>query len=200
MKKMLIALALAVTAAAPLRAELAPGQPAPDFTLNDQAGAPRKLSDSKGKYVVLEWYNKGCPFVRRHYDAKNMQGLQKKYTKEGVVWYTISSSAPGKQGALTPKNAAKTWKKEEMASTLLLDSDSSVARLYGAKTTPHMFVVDPAGNVIYRGAIDDNPSTDVAELKGAHNYVSAALDAAMAVPPQPVPNPVTQSYGCSVKY
>ncbi len=198
MKKFLIALTLAMTAAAPLRADVAPGRPAPDFALNDQTGATRKLSDAKGKYVVLEWYNGGCPFVRRHYDAKNMQGLQKKYADKGVVWYTISSSAPGKQGALTSKNAAKTWKKEGMASTLLLDSKSEVARLYGAKTTPHMFIVDPKGNVIYMGAIDDNPSTDIKELKGAHNYVSAALDAAMAG--QPVPNPVTQSYGCSVKY
>ena len=197
MNKMLLAFALALTAA-PLRAELAPGQPAPDFTLNDQTGAPRSLSDAKGKYVVLEWYNKGCPFVRRHYDAKNMQGLQKKYAKKGVVWYSIVSSAPGKQGALTTKDAAKTWRKEGMASTLLLDPKSAVARLYGAKTTPHMFVVDPKGDVIYMGAIDDNPSTDVAGLKGAHNYVSAALDAAMAG--RPVPNPVTQSYGCSVKY
>ena len=197
MNKMLLAFALALTAA-PLRAELAPGQPAPDFTLNDQTGAPRSLSDAKGKYVVLEWYNKGCPFVRRHYDAQNMQGLQKKYAKEGVVWYTIASSAPGKQGALTPKSAAKVWKKEGMSSTMLLDSKSEVARLYGAKTTPHMFVVDPKGTLIYMGAIDDNPSTDASELKGAHNYVSAALDAAMSG--KPVPNPVTPSYGCSVKY
>ena len=198
MKNLLIAVFLAAAVAAPLRAELAPGQPAPDFTLTDQTGASRKLSDAKGKYVVLEWYNKGCPFVRRHYDAKNMQGLQQKYTKEGVVWYTISSSAPGKQGALTTKSALKTWTKEGMSSALLLDSKSDVARLYGAKTTPHMFVVDPKGTVIYMGAIDDNPSTEIAELKGAHNYVSAALDAAMAG--QPVPHPVTQSYGCSVKY
>jgi peroxiredoxin len=198
MKLALIALALALTAAAPARAELAPGQPAPDFTLNDQTGAPRKLSDAKGKYVVLEWYNKGCPFVRRHYDAKNMQSLQKKYADKGVVWYTISSSAPGKQGALTAKAAAKTWKKEGMSSSLLLDPKSDVARLYGAKTTPHMFVVDPKGNLIYMGAIDDNPSTKIADLKGAHNYVSAALDAALSG--EPVPNPVTQSYGCSVKY
>jgi peroxiredoxin len=197
MRSLLIACVFALTAA-PLRAELAPGQSAPDFTLTDQTGTPRKLSDAKGKYVVLEWYNSGCPFVRRHYDAKNMQGLQKKYVKEGVVWYTISSSAPGKQGALTPKSAAKTWKKEGMSSALLLDSKSDTARLYGAKTTPHMFVVDPKGTLIYMGAIDDNPSTEASGLKGAHNYVSAALDAAMAG--KPVETPVTQSYGCSVKY
>ena len=199
MNKLLIALVLAVTAAAPLRAELAPGQPAPDFTLNDQTGAPRKLSDAKGKYVVLEWYNKDCPFVRRHYNAKNMQGLQKKYTGKGVVWYSIDSAAEGREGYLTTKSAAKAMKKSGMASSaLLLDPKGEVGRLYGAKTTPHMFVVDPKGNVIYMGAIDDKPSTDPADLKGAHNYVSAALDAAMAG--QPVPNPVTQSYGCSVKY
>jgi peroxiredoxin len=198
MNKTLPTLVLAALAAAPLRAEVAPGQPAPDFTLQDQTGTPRKLSDSKGKYVVLEWYNNGCPFVRRHYDAKNMQALQKKYTEKGVVWYTISSSAPGKQGALTPKTAAKTWKKEGMSSTLLLDAQRDVAHLYGAKTTPHMFVIDPKGTLIYMGAIDDRPSTDPSDLKGARNYVSAALDAAMSG--KPVPDPVTKSYGCSVKY
>ena len=198
MKTWMIACALALTAA-PLRAELAPGQPAPDFTLKDQTGASRRLSDAKGKYVVLEWYNGGCPFVRRQYDDKNMQALQKKYVKEGVTWYTVASSAPGKQGALNAKNAIKQWKKEGMGSTLLLDSKSDVARLYGAKTTPHMFVIDPKGNLIYMGAIDDKPSTDKSDdPKGAHNYVAAALDSAMAG--KPVEKPVTESYGCSVKY
>jgi peroxiredoxin len=199
MKKFLIILTLGAAVAAPLRAEIAPGSPAPDFTLNDQTGAPRKLSDAKGKYVVLEWWNKDCPFVRRHYNAKNMQGLQKKYTEKGVVWYSINSGAEGKEGYLSPKATAKVMKKQGMASTaVLLDPKGEVGRLYGAKTTPHMFVVDPNGNVIYMGAIDDNPSTDIAELKGAHNYVSAALDAAMSG--KPVPNPVTKSYGCGVKY
>jgi peroxiredoxin len=199
MMKTLIALALIAAAAAPLRAELAPGQPAPDFTLNDQTGAPRKLSDAKGKYVVLEWYNKDCPFVRRHYNAKNMQTLQKRYKSKGVVWYSIDSAAEGKEGYLTPTTAARVMKKSGMASSaLLLDPKGEVGRLYGAKTTPHMFIVDPKGTLIYMGAIDDTPSTDIADLKGAHNYVSAALDAAMAG--QPVPNPVTKSYGCGVKY
>ena len=198
MTKFLIA-AVLFAAAATVRAEIAPGAPAPDFTLSDQTGAPRKLSDAKGKYVVLEWWNKDCPFVRRHYNAKNMQGLQKKYTGKGVVWYSIDSSAEGREGHLSPKAAAAVMKKQGMASTaVLLDPKGEVGRLYGAKTTPHMFVVDPKGNVIYMGAIDDNPSTDAAELKGAHNYVSAALDAAMAG--KAVPNPATQSYGCSVKY
>jgi peroxiredoxin len=198
MNKTLLAFAFALIAA-PLRAAVAPGQPAPDFTLNDQTGAPRTLSGAKGKYVVLEWWNKDCPFVRRHYKAKNMQGLQKKYTGQGVVWYSIDSGAEGKEGYLTPKDAVKIMKKQGMASTaVLLDPKGEVGRLYGAKTTPHMFIVDPKGNLIYMGAIDDNPSTDAAELKRAHNYVSAALDAAMAG--KPVPTPVTQSYGCSVKY
>ena len=198
MKTFLLACALAVLAA-PLRAEIAPGQPAPDIPLNAQTGAARKLSDAKGKYVVLEWYNGGCPFVRRQYDDKNMQALQKKYVKEGVTWYTVASSAPGKQGALNAKTAAKQWKKEGMASTLLLDPKSEVARLYGAKTTPHMFVIDPKGSLIYMGAIDDKPSTDTSDdPKSAHNYVSAALDAAMAG--KAVEKPVTESYGCSVKY
>jgi peroxiredoxin len=198
MKTLLIAAILAM-AAAPSRAELAPGQSAPDFTLTDQTGTPRKLSDAKGKFVVLEWYNGGCPFVRRQYDDKNMQALQKKYAKEGVAWYTIASSAPGKQGALTTKAAAKAWKKEGMSSALLLDPESEVARRYGAKTTPHMFVVDPKGTLVYMGAIDDKPSTDKSDdPKTAHNYVSAALDAAMAG--KPVATPSTPSYGCSVKY
>ncbi|HXT00874.1 MAG TPA: thioredoxin family protein [Elusimicrobiota bacterium] len=198
MKTLLIACALA-SLAAPLRAELAPGQPAPDFTLQDQTGRTRKLSDAKGKYVVLEWYNGGCPFVRRQYDDKNMPALQKKYAKEGVTWFTVASSAPGRQGTLTTKTAAKAWKKEGMSSALLIDPNSEVARLYGAKTTPHMFVIDPKGNLIYMGAIDDKPSTDKSDdPKNAHNYVAAALDAAMSG--KPVETPVTQSYGCSVKY
>ena len=199
MKILLIACTLALYAA-PIRAALAPGQPAPDFTLSDQTGTPRKLSEAKGKFVVLEWYNKDCPFVRRHYGAKNMQGLQKKYTGKGVVWYSIDSGAEGKEGYLTPKAAVKQIKKSGMASTaLLLDPKGDVGRLYGAKTTPHMFVIDPKGNLIYMGAIDDNPSADKSDdpVK-AHNYVSAALDAAMAG--KPVETPVTTSYGCSVKY
>ncbi len=200
MKNVLLAAVLVLSAAA-ARADVAPGQPAPDFTLSDQAGKARKLSDSKGKYVVLEWWNKDCPFVRRHYDAKNMQGLQKKYTGKGVVWYSIDSGAEGKEGYLTAKDASKVMKKQGMASTaVLLDPKSDVGRLYRAKTTPHMFIVDPKGNVIYMGAIDDNPSADRSAdpTKGAHNYVSAALDAAMSG--KAVPDPVTKSYGCGVKY
>lgn len=199
MKTLLIACALASTAA-PLRAALAPGQPAPDFALNDQTGTARKLSDAKGKYVVLEWYNGGCPFVRRQYGAKNMQGLQKRYTGKGVVWYSIDSGAEGKEGYLTPEAAVKQIKKAGMASTaLLLDPKGEVGRLYGAKTTPHMFVIDPKGSLIYMGAIDDKPSTDKSDdPKNAHNYVAAALDSAMAG--KPVETPATQSYGCSVKY
>jgi peroxiredoxin len=200
MKNVLLACVLAVSAAAAASAELAPGAPAPDFTLNDQKGAAHKLSDSKGKYVVLEWYNKDCPFVRRHYGAKNMQGLQKKYTGKGVVWYSIDSSAEGKEGYLTPDAAQKAIKKSGMASTaLLIDAKGEVGRLYGAKTTPHMFIVDPKGNLIYMGGIDDNPSADRSDDPAkAHNYVAAALDAALSG--KAVPDPVTKSYGCGVKY
>jgi peroxiredoxin len=199
MKNLLLAAAL-IAAASSVRAEIAPGQPAPDFTLSDQKGAAHKLSESKGKYVVLEWWNKDCPFVRRHYGAKNMQGLQKKYTGKGVVWYSIDSGAEGKEGYLSAKDAAKIMKKQGMASTaVLLDPKGDVGRLYGAKTTPHMFIVDPKGNVIYMGGIDDNPSADRSDDPAkAHNYVSAALDAALAG--KAVPDPVTKSYGCGVKY
>ena len=200
MKKFLFAAVLSL-AAASARAEVAPGQPAPDFTLGDQAGKSHKLSDSKGKYVVLEWWNKDCPFVRRQYKAKNMQGLQKKYAAEGVVWFTIDSSAKGNEGYLAPQAAAYIMKKQGMGSTaVLLDPKGDVGRLYGAKTTPHMFIVDPKGTLIYMGAIDDKPSTDTdpKDFDGVHNYVSAAIDAAMSG--KPVPNPVTKSYGCGVKY
>jgi peroxiredoxin len=208
MKNVLLALAFAAAAAsvraadappAPAPAAVAPGAPAPDFTLKGDDGADHTLSKLKGKYVVLEWYNKDCPFVRRHYGTKNMQALQKRYTDKGVVWFEVATSAEGKQGHLTVKDAAAARRKFGIKSTaILLDSSGAVGRLYDAKTTPHMFVIDPKGNLIYMGAIDDLPSTDWSDIKDAHNYVSAALDASMAG--QPVAKPVTASYGCSVKY
>jgi peroxiredoxin len=207
MKNVLLAAAFAAAILAPARADdappasaaVAPGAPAPDFTLKGDDGAEHTLSKLKGKYVVLEWYNKDCPFVRRHYGTKNMQALQKRYTDKGVVWFEIATSAPGKEGYLTAKTAAAARKKFGINSTaILLDAKGDVGRLYSAKTTPHMFVVDPKGNVIYMGAIDDLPSTDWSDIKDAHNYVSAALDDAMAG--RPVAKPMTTSYGCGVKY
>lgn len=197
MKTLFAAVLLSLAAAAHAAPEL--GRPAPDFTLADQTGKSVKLSDAKGKFVVLEWFNKGCPFVRKHYDSKNMQGLQKKSAKKGVVWYTIVSSKKGKEGHLTPAQAAAEMKSEGMASkAILLDEKGEVGRLYGAKTTPHMFVVDKKGVLIYMGGIDDAPSTDQADVKTAKNFVAAALGEAMAG--KPVSTPSAPPYGCSVKY
>lgn len=203
MKKMMISAlavaALGLVAVGVSCGQVAPAQAAPDFTLPDTAGQMHKLSDNQGKYVVLEWYNPDCPFVKKHYDSGNMQALQKEYTGKGVTWLSICSSAPGKQGNYPPEQHAEIAKAKGSAATaVLLDPDGKVGRQYGAKTTPHMFVISPEGKVIYQGAIDDKPSTDQADVKTARNFVRAALDAALAgkyVDPIAIP-----PYGCSVKY
>ncbi|MBI2788980.1 MAG: thioredoxin family protein [Elusimicrobia bacterium] len=195
MKTILAAVLLSLASAAHAAPEL--GKPAPDFTLSDQSGKPVKLSDSKGKFVVLEWFNEGCPFVQKHYGTRNMQGLQKKYGAKGVVWYTIVSSKEGKQGYLTPADASQRIKAMS-SKAILLDGKGEVGRLYGAKTTPHLFVVDKKGTLIYMGGIDDNPSADPEDVKTAKNFVAAALDEAMAG--KPVSTPSSRPYGCSVKY
>jgi len=178
---------------------LAPGEAAPDFSATDSNGKTQTLSKMKGKFVVLEWFNQGCPYVKKHYDSGNMQKLQKQYTGKDVVWWTILSSAPGKQGYETAAEANATMKEKGAASSaVLLDPEGKIGKLYQAKTTPHLFVIDPKGSLIYMGAIDDKASTDVADLSGATNYVSQALDAAMAG--KPVVNAATVPYGCSVKY
>jgi peroxiredoxin len=194
-------LAVSAVAALLVTAHAAPevGKPAPDFTLKDLAGKEHKLSDLKGKTVVLEWVNYGCPFVKKHYDSKNMQNLQKEATADGVVWLAICSSAPGKQGNETPE-AAKT-KTEELgskASAYLVDADGKVGKLYEARTTPEMFIVNKDGNLVYKGAIDDQPNPSPDSIKGAVNYVKAALADLDAG--KPVATPSTKSYGCSVKY
>lgn len=195
MKIMLAAALLCLTAAAHAAPRL--GKPAPDFTLTDQSGEAVTLSDAKGKLVVLEWFNEECPFVKKHYGSKNMQGLQKKYAKKDVVWYTIVSSKPGKQGHLTRGEATDRLK--GMASkAILLDEKGDVGRMYSAKVTPHMYVIDKKGDLIYMGGIDDNPSADPADIKGARNHVAAALDEALAG--KPVSTPSSAPYGCSVKY
>jgi len=174
-------------------------QAAPDFTLTDTYGKQHKLSEFAGKYVVLEWLNHDCPFVHKHYDSKNMQSLQKRYTEKGVVWLSILSSAPGKQGHYTPEEANKlTAEKGAAPTAVLIDADGTVGKLYDAKTTPHMFVINPQGEIIYKGAIDDHRSTDVADIAESRNYVAATLDAAMAG--KPVEVAATQPYGCGVKY
>jgi len=175
------------------------GQMAPDFTLVDAHGKTHSLSEYKGKFVVLEWVNFGCPFVRKHYDSNNMQTLQANYTGQDVVWLSICSSAPGKQGYFTGQELLDRIKSEKSnASAYLVDADGTVGRLYGAKTTPDMFIIDPAGMLVYAGAIDDKPSTDQADINGANNYVRLALDAARGG--QPIVTASTTSYGCSVKY
>lgn len=196
----LAAFAWLLLSAPPVRADGGTvGASAPDFTLSDAAGTPRRLSDSRGKFVVLEWFNNECPFVRKHYDSGNMQALQSAYTGHGVIWLTIASSAPGKQGHLTPEAATQVIQQRQAKQTaLLLDPDGTVGRRYGAKTTPHMFVINPEGVMIYAGALDDQPSFDPTDLPTATNYVRQALDEAMAGKPVSVAS--TRPYGCSVKY
>lgn len=175
------------------------GETAPDFTLNDTNGKTHSLSDFKGKFVVLEWFNHDCPFVQKHYDGGNMQGLQKDYTAKEVVWLSINSSAEGKEGNYPVDKANALTKEKDAAPTaVLVDADGKVGKLYGAKTTPHMFVVSPQGLLIYQGAIDDKPSADPADIASSKNYVKAALEEALAG--QAVSESTTKSYGCSVKY
>jgi len=175
------------------------GESAPDFALPSASGETHKLSDYKGKYVVLEWVNFGCPFVRKFYDAGKMQALQEHYTEKGVVWLMVCSSAEGKQGYMDAEAAKKAISEEGVKATaLLLDPEGTVGMQYAAKTTPHMYVINPEGVLIYAGAIDSKPSTSSADIEGATNYVEAALEAAMAG--EAVEVEETKAYGCSVKY
>jgi peroxiredoxin len=175
------------------------GAPAPDFTATDTHGAPHHLADYRGKFVVLEWHNRECPYTHKHYASGNMQNLQKQWTGRGVVWFTVISSAPGTQGYLTAdQENAYVEQVHASPTAVLLDASGDAGRLYGAKTTPHMFIINPDGVLIYDGAIDDRPTTDASDISGAKNYVSAALEEAMAG--KPVSDPETRPYGCSVKY
>jgi DsbC/DsbD-like thiol-disulfide interchange protein/peroxiredoxin len=195
----LVCLFAAFLQAPAAQAAPAVGKAAPSISLQDMDGKAVRLSDYKGKFVVLEWVNFDCPFVGKHYGSGNMQALQKKYTERDVVWLTICSSAKGKQGHLTGPEAAERLRERDAApSRFLLDPKGTAGKAYGAKTTPHMFVVDPKGVLLYDGAIDDKPSTRREDVETAKNYVVAALDAAMAG--KPVEKARTQPYGCSVKY
>jgi AhpC/TSA family len=176
-----------------------PGMPAPAFSAPDINGRTIGLGDYAGKIVILEWTNDGCPFVGKHYDSGNMQALQRKYTGEGDVWLTIASSAPGEEGYVTPAEAKTDlvrWR--AVPSDFLLDPNGVVGRLYDARATPHMVVIDRSGRVAYMGAIDDTPSTRLADVKTAKNYLVAALDEIAAG--KTVTVPATQAYGCSIKY
>lgn len=199
--RMLVCPAIAAAAlliAAPAYAATA-GQQAPAFTATDSNGKTESLAQYRGKYVVLEWTNRDCPYTRKHYDSGNMQKLEQQWTARGVVWLTILSSAPGEQGYLTAEQEnAQLTRTHAHPTAAILDPHGEIGRQYGAKTTPHMFVIDPQGRIIYAGAIDDKPSTDLADVGPARNYVSAALTSALEG--QPVAVATTRPYGCSVKY
>lgn len=203
MIKSLFLSALAVMAfavSAPAQAAPEVGKPAPEFSGTDSNGVTHKLSDFKGKNVVLEWTNPECPFVVKHYDdSKNMQTLQEKYTGQDVVWLTINSSAEGKQGHVSPAEANKyVGDRSAKATAYILDADGTIGKLYDAKTTPHMFVIDKEGTLVYAGAIDSDSGFKAEAIPGSTNYVAAALDSLTAKEPIKVAS--TKPYGCGVKY
>jgi peroxiredoxin len=190
--------ALAIAVTLPVSAAKV-NEAAPDFSVTDSNGKTHKLSDFKGKWVVLEWHNQGCPYVKKHYSSGNMQKLQKEWTAKGVVWLTVISSAQGQQGYVTPAQANTYVADQKAAPTaVLLDPTGKMGMAYGAKTTPHMYVISPDGKLLYNGAIDDKPTTDVNDVPAASNFLNAALNEAMAG--KAVAMPTTKPYGCNVKY
>ena len=175
------------------------GSAAPDFSLTDAKGKAHSLLQYKGKYVVLEWFNPECPFVKKHYGSGNMQKLQEEYTNKGVTWLTIDSSAPGSEGSLSADAASKVmigWKTRQTA--LLLDPEGKAGRAYGAKNTPNMVVINPEGKIVYEGAIDSKATPNPADIPNSTNYVKVALDESLEG--KPVTTSTTKPYGCSVKY
>jgi peroxiredoxin len=175
------------------------GSAAPDFVGIDSNGKSIALKDLRGHIVILEWSNNQCPFVGKHYRSGNMQALQKEATKQGIVWLTVLSSAPGQQGNVTAAEANELTRSRGAAPTaVILDPSGTIGHAYGARTTPHMFIIDKSGTLVYMGGMDDKPTTDVADVATAKNYVRLALTAVTAG--TPVQDPVTRPYGCSVKY
>ncbi|MGB5309045.1 MAG: thioredoxin family protein [Arenicellales bacterium] len=175
------------------------GQPAPDFTGADSNGKQHSLSQYKGKTVVLEWTNHDCPYVKKHYNSGNMQALQKDATANGIVWLSIISSRPGKQGHVSGKQANElTASRNASPTAVILDESSEIGLLYGAKTTPHMYIVDKSGQLVYMGGIDNTPSKDEDDIPKSKNYVRTALDEMAAG--QAIKESITRPYGCSVKY
>jgi peroxiredoxin len=190
---------LTLAAIVPTAMAVRVGDAAPDFTGTDSNGQSHKLSEYHGKFVVLEWTNNGCPYTKKHYESGNMQSLQKQWTGKGVVWLTILSSAPGQQGYMTAAQENTYISLVHADPTAaILDPKGAIGHLYAAKTTPHMYVIDPAGKLVYEGAIDDHATTDASDIPASKNYVSAALTSALAG--QPVATTYTRPYGCSVKY
>ena len=194
----LLAMSMSILVSAALAA-VAPGQTAPEFSLVDVNGKLQKLSDYRGKYVVLEWFNSECPFVQKHYESGNMQALQARYTQKGVAWLGINSTSPRHSNYRDPARSQtilKEWKSTPTA--FVLDPDGRVGKQYGARTTPHMYVVDPKGTLVYVGGIDDKPSTSQRDIATAKNLVAAALDESLGG--KRVGTPSAMPYGCSVKY
>lgn len=177
-----------------------PGEKAPDFSEVDAKGNTHTLGDYAGEWLVIEWFNKDCPYVKKHYGSGNMQALQKKYTDQDINWLTVISSAAGKQGYLEPAQALQVAESHGLnaSAPFLLDADGSMGRAFGAKTTPHMFIINPEGEVVYAGAIDDNDSANPAVIPDSNNYVAAALNASMKG--EAIAVPASRAYGCSVKY
>lgn len=196
--KFLTAIAL-LTVVGPLFAAPEVGKPAPDFTMVDTMGKEVSLTELRGKTVVLEWTNHGCPYVRKHYESDNMQALQKEATADEVVWVSVISSAPGKQGYVSADEGnSLSTERGAAPSHLLLDPEGTLGRDYDARTTPHMYVINPAGELVYMGGIDDKPTADKADIDGAQNHVRSALGDLKKG--QPVATPTSRPYGCSVKY
>jgi peroxiredoxin len=198
LKHTLVAGVLALSGSLALAAATV-GQPAPAFTATDTSGKTVSLADFKGKHVVLEWVNPGCPFVQKHYNSANMQGTQQDAQAKGVVWLAINSTAPDAGDYKKPAEMAQWMAQQKAAATAtLMDSDGKVGRAYGARTTPHMYVIDPAGKLIYAGGIDNKPTARTSDIAGATNHVKVAL--AEATAGKPVSTPTTQPYGCSIKF
>jgi hypothetical protein len=198
MKQWITATLLATAAASALAAATV-GQPAPAFTATDVTGKPVALSDFKGRHVVLEWVNPGCPYVQKHYGAGNMQATQQGAVAQGVVWLTINTTARDHGDYKPPAEMAAWMKAQKAAATAtLMDVEGTVGRAYGARTTPHMYVINPAGTLVYAGAIDSKPSANPADIPGATNHVKQALAESLAGKPVTVAS--TRAYGCTVKY
>ncbi len=202
MKRFAIASALALGLSLPASAVFAAsvGQPAPNFTAVDTSGKTVSLADFKGKHVVLEWLNPGCPFVQKHYNKSgNLPATQKEATAKGVVWLAISSTAADASDYKKPADLAGWMKSQNAAATAtLMDDDGKVGKAYGARTTPHMYIVNPSGTLVYAGAIDSNRSANAADIPAATNYVKQALGELLSG--KPVTTASTQPYGCSIKY
>ncbi len=192
-------LACSVTLAGGALAQAQLNQPAPAFTATDIAGKSVNLSEFQGKYVVLEWVNPGCPFVQKHYNSGNMQSLQKEAATKGVVWLSVASNAKGAEGYQSPTALAAWMKGKSAAQTgVLVDSDGKLGRAFGARATPHMYVISPQGTLIYAGGIDNKPTTNPADIAGATNYVRQALNEALAG--KAVSRAAAPAYGCGIEY